>query len=63
MRGWLASVRRIGDVVKQVKPYDQLINLLRFDQNAARRFRNLRQQRIRIGTPNRSPVFATAQWA
>ena len=59
MRGWLAGIRRARDVVRQVRPYDQLINLvrffqaweiLRFDENAAKTFRNLRKQRIRIGT-------------
>lgn len=59
MRGWLASIRRARDVADQVRPYDQLIKLvrffqawviLRFDENAAARFRSLRQQGVRIGT-------------
>lgn len=59
MRGWLAGVRRAKDVVSQVKPYDQLIKLvrffqaweiLRFGENAAETFRSLRRQRVRIGT-------------
>jgi tRNA(fMet)-specific endonuclease VapC len=59
MRGWLAGIRRAREIVGQVRPYDQLINLvsffqawemLRFDENAARRFGELRRQRIRIGT-------------
>ena len=59
MRGWLAGIRRARDVAAQVRPYDQLINLVRFfqaweivrfDQRAAERFRQLRQERIRIGT-------------
>ncbi|MEO8497050.1 MAG: type II toxin-antitoxin system VapC family toxin [Planctomycetota bacterium] len=59
MRGWLAGIRRARDVSKQVRPYDQLINLvrffqawelLRFDENAARRFGDLRRQRIRVGS-------------
>ncbi len=59
MRGWLAGIRRARDVAGEVRPYDQLINLvsffqaweiLRFDENAAARFRDLRQQRVRIGT-------------
>jgi len=59
MRGWLAGIRRARDVADQVRPYDQLINLvrffqaweiLRFDENAAARFNNLRQERVRIGT-------------
>jgi tRNA(fMet)-specific endonuclease VapC len=59
MRGWLAAIRRGQEVAKQVRPYDQLIHLirffqaweiLRFDENAAQRFGDLRRQRIRIGT-------------
>jgi len=59
MRGWLAGVRRARDIASLVRPYDQLIDLvrffqawemLRFDQNAARRFSDLRRRRIRIGT-------------
>ncbi len=59
MRGWLAGIRRAPDVASQVKPYDQLIRLvrffqaweiLRFDESAAEEFRDLRQQRVRIGT-------------
>ena len=58
MRGWLAGIRRARDVASQVRPYDQLINLVRFfqaweivrfDEHAAERFRGLRLQRIRIG--------------
>jgi tRNA(fMet)-specific endonuclease VapC len=59
MRGWLAGIRRARDVDRQVRPYDQLINLvrffqaweiLRFDENSSARFRSLRQQGVRIGT-------------
>jgi tRNA(fMet)-specific endonuclease VapC len=59
MRGWLAGIRRTRDVASQVRPYDQLINLVRFfqaweivrfDERAAERFRDLRQKRVRIGT-------------
>lgn len=59
MRGWLAGIRRARDVDRQVRPYDQLINLvrffqawviLRFDESAAARFHSLRQQGLRIGT-------------
>jgi len=59
MRGWMAAIRRARDVADEVKPYDQLINLVRFfqaweilpfDEKAAERFRVLRQERIRIGT-------------
>ncbi len=59
MRGWLARIRRERDVESHVRPYDQLIALirffqaweiLRFDESAAEQFQELRQQRIRIGT-------------
>ena len=58
MRGWLAGIRRARDVADQVRPYDQLIKLvrffqawdiLRFDEGSAARFSSLRQQRVRIG--------------
>lgn len=58
MRGWLAGIRRARDIADEIKPYDQLIKLvrffqaweiLRFDEDCAERFRNLRQQRVRIG--------------
>jgi tRNA(fMet)-specific endonuclease VapC len=58
MRGWLARIRRARDVGDLVHPYDQLIDLvqffqawhiLRFDENSAARFNDLRQQRVRIG--------------
>jgi tRNA(fMet)-specific endonuclease VapC len=58
MRGWLAGIRRARDITDQVRPYDQLIKLVRFfqaweivrfDENSAARFRSLRQQRVRIG--------------
>jgi len=47
------------DIANQVRPYDQLIGLvrffqawdiLRFGEDAASTFRSLRQQRVRIGT-------------
>lgn len=59
MRGWLAGIRRARDATNQVRPYDQLINLVRFfqaweifrfDEKAAERFDDLRQKRIRIGS-------------
>jgi tRNA(fMet)-specific endonuclease VapC len=58
MRGWLAGVRRARYVAEQVRPYDQLINLirffqaweiLRFDENCALTFNDLRQHGVRIG--------------
>jgi len=59
MRGWLASIGRAGNVVQQIRPYDQLIALIRFfqaweivglDTVAADQFNNLRKQRVQIGT-------------
>jgi tRNA(fMet)-specific endonuclease VapC len=59
MRGWLAGIRRARDVVSEVRPYDQLIKLvrffqawtiLRFDENSAARFLDFRRARVRIGT-------------
>lgn len=59
MRGWLARIRGARDVTNQVRPYDQLINVVRFfqaweilhfDENAAQRFADLRRKRVRIGT-------------
>jgi tRNA(fMet)-specific endonuclease VapC len=59
MRAWLAQVRRIHDVRKQVFPYDRLIRLVdtlrqwdiaRWNESAADIFMRLRSQRIRIGT-------------
>ena len=59
MRGWLASIRRARDVASQIRPYGQLINLVRFfqaweilpfDESAAKQFRDLRKQHVRIGT-------------
>jgi len=59
MRGWLAEIRRKTDVVDQIEPYNQLIALIRFyqawevfgiDVDLANQFRELRKQRVRIGT-------------
>jgi tRNA(fMet)-specific endonuclease VapC len=59
MRGWLAGIRRAREIGAQVRPYDQLIKLvrffqaweiLRFNEDCAARFARLRQQRVRIGT-------------
>jgi tRNA(fMet)-specific endonuclease VapC len=59
MRGWLGIINRYSDVHRQVTYYDRLIGLiaffaewyvLRFDQQAADRFQQLRRQRVRIGT-------------
>lgn len=59
MRGWLAELRKARDVSLEVRPYDQLVKLVRFfqswemvrfDENAAGRFAAMRQNRVRIGT-------------
>ena len=59
LRGWLAGIRRARDVAQEVRPYDQLIKLvrffqaweiLRFDEAVVTRFQSLRTQRVRIGT-------------
>ncbi len=59
MRGWLAGIRRADDIEQQIRPYDQLIRLVRFfqaweiiglDTATVDHFKNLRKQRVRIGT-------------
>ena len=59
MRGWLAWINRADNVHRQVLAYHELLRLFNFfsrwqvvpfDDQAATRFQNLRQQRIRIGT-------------
>jgi tRNA(fMet)-specific endonuclease VapC len=59
LRAWLAQVRRIHDVKKQVHPYDRMIRLVdtlrqwdnaRWTESAADTFMRLRSDRIRIGT-------------
>jgi tRNA(fMet)-specific endonuclease VapC len=59
LRAWLAQVRRVQDVKKQVYPYDRLIRLIdtlrqwdiaRWNEAAADIFVRLRRERIRIGT-------------
>jgi tRNA(fMet)-specific endonuclease VapC len=59
VRGWFALINRTGDVTKQVPYYDRFVQLfsffshwviMPFDELAAREFKRLRQQRIRIGT-------------
>ncbi len=58
-RAWLAQVRRLRDVKKQIYPYDRLIRLIAtlgewdiapWSEAAAHEFARLRQARIRIGT-------------
>jgi tRNA(fMet)-specific endonuclease VapC len=59
MRGWLTGIRRARDVAGQVRPYYQLVRLVRFfqaweilpfDETSAKRFQDLRKQRVRIGS-------------
>lgn len=59
MRGWLAAIRRAKHISQAVRPYDQLIKLVRFfeawkilrlGEVAAARFQTLREQGVRIGS-------------
>ena len=59
LRGWLALINRSADAHRQVSAYQQLNNLvdffarwtrLDFDEQAADQFKQLRSQKIRIGT-------------
>src|SRR5262245_23901642 len=59
MRGWLAIINRHADVAQHVYPYDRLNTLVQFfcqwillpfDDEAAAQFKQLRAQKIRIGT-------------
>lgn len=59
MRNWLALINRSSDVAKHVQPYDRLSEMvefsyewkvLRFCDLAAKQFKQLRRQKIRIGT-------------
>ena len=59
LRAWLAQIRRLQDIQKQIYPYDRLIRLFetlaeweiaRWSAAAAHEFLQLRRARIRIGT-------------
>ena len=59
MRGWLALIRRSGDVHKQIPAYERLVelfdffsrwNVVPFDRPAADEFARLRKEGIRVGT-------------
>jgi tRNA(fMet)-specific endonuclease VapC len=61
LRGWLALVKRLKDVENQIAAYARLAAFLDFlrrwtivplDRAAADEFKQLRKQRIRIGTPD-----------
>ena len=58
-RGWLLKISQTSEVEEQVPYYSRFIELfaffhgwriLPFDQQAAARFKDLRKQRVRIGT-------------
>ncbi len=58
-RGWLAQLNRHSDVHKQLPAYDRLAKLfdflceweiVPFDTRSADRFKQLKKQRIRVGT-------------
>ena len=59
MRGWLASIHRDTDPRKQIRCYHRLQqlftffaswNILPWDDHAAEKFEQLRQEKIRLGT-------------
>lgn len=59
LRGWLALINRSNDVHRHVQPYGKLVGLidffsrwdvLPFDNAAADQFKELRRQKVRIGT-------------
>lgn len=59
MRGWLAAIAKEKAAIRQVTGYRELIQLfdfyqefeiIPFDEAAARRFEDLRGQRLRLGT-------------
>jgi len=59
MRGWLAQIRRVNDVHKQIVPYIRLQKFVMFvrdwqvvvwNEPAADIFQRLRKERVRIGT-------------
>jgi tRNA(fMet)-specific endonuclease VapC len=59
LRGWLAALHKRHDIELQVPAYTRLRRLfatmadwdiIPFEQAAAQRFRDLRRQRVRIGT-------------
>jgi tRNA(fMet)-specific endonuclease VapC len=59
LRGWLAAIKRVRDPMDQVPVYHRLTRLweffgawrtLPFEAAAAERFKNLRRQRLRIGS-------------
>jgi tRNA(fMet)-specific endonuclease VapC len=59
LKGWLAAINRERDVLRQVTAYRELSRLFdfysgyhvaAFDEAAARRFQDLRQTKIRVGT-------------
>lgn len=59
LRGWLALIKRSTDVQRQVSAYQELNKLINYfarwtrldlDEQAADQFRELRGQKIRIGT-------------
>jgi tRNA(fMet)-specific endonuclease VapC len=59
LRAWLAPIRRVPDVRRQIEPYVRLSRLIDFlrpsiivnwDEEAANLFKELRKSGIRIGT-------------
>ncbi len=59
VKGWLATVNKERDALRQVNPYRELARLFdfyahyqiaEFDEASAYRFKDLRQSKIRVGT-------------
>jgi tRNA(fMet)-specific endonuclease VapC len=59
LRAWLAQIRRVNDVHRQIAPYGRLVTLIEFlmdcpivpwNEPAAGEFKRLRSARVRIGT-------------
>lgn len=59
MRGWMAYLSKCKNIEQQIFAYQRLnqflenfrkINVLPFDENAAKVFKDLKSQKIRIGT-------------
>jgi len=68
LRAWLAQIHRVGDVRRQIAPYQRLVKLIDFlgdwtivewDEPSADAFRRLRAEGVRIGTQDLK-IAATA---
>lgn len=59
MRGWMSFLAKADSVEKQITPYEKLnrflenyrrIPIVKFEEKAGEIFKNLKQQKIRVGT-------------